>query len=403
MIKFIKKNHQLVFWLALGLLIRLLLMPFLAHDDFFLVYGRVTNVFLGEANLWAYGQPLFNLYHSLGFVLIKLFTPAKDILAVFLDQDLANPQTLKVIFLGKIPFVVFEYLCLFLLLKFFKKTDWLRITIFWLFNPVNLYVLYAFGRFESVVVFMLLWFFWLLKKKKMGWAALVFGFLILTRTFFVIFIPLYSLFMGNNFKEKFRYTFLGLAPFLLWYFYNEIFLARPELAAIFQEGKHGSYFFASQIDIGLGHKIYLFFLGYALIWLFAWFSKKAKNFDLGNFLRCSLGILIVYYATSFFHPQYFAWVIPFLAFLVIRPEYKKITWLLVLLLLPMLLFWDNFTTLGLLKPVAGFFNDFSAVGFINRFFPSVNFLNLIRTFFSAVGFYLLWLVFKEKKDVFKNN
>jgi len=400
MIKFIKKNHQLVFWLALGFLTRLIIMPFLAHDDFFLVYGRVTKAFLGEDNFLTYSQPLFHLFHGFGFLIARIFTPVKDIFSVFVEQDLSNLHALKIIFLAKIPFVIFEYLSLYLLLKFFQRKDWLKVTIFWLFNPVNLYVLYAFGRFESAVVFMLLWFFWLLKSQKMAWAALIFGFLILTRTFFIILIPLFSLFLGSNFKEKVRYTFFSLAPFAFWYSYNEFFLKKPQLATIFQEGKHGSYFFESQINIGLGQKIYLFFLAYALIWFFAWVKGRTKNFDLANFLRYFFAILVLYYATSCFHPQYFAWVIPFLAFLVIKPEYKKMIWLLLFLFIPILLFWDNFTTLGLLIPLAEFFNDFSPMNFIDKFFPAVIFLNLVRTLFSAVCFYLLWLVLKDKKENF---
>ena len=403
--KFINNNQKLVFWLALGFLLRLLIMPFLAHNDFFLVYGRVAKVFIGEANLLSYDQPFFHVFHSLGFLIARIFTPIKDLLAIFVDQKLTNPSTLKVIFLAKIPFVIFEYLSLCLLLKFFQKKDWLKVTIFWLFNPVNLYTLYAFGRFESAVVFMLLWFLWLLKKQKIGWAALIFGSLILTRTFFLILIPLYFLLLGYSFKEKIKYFIIGIAPFSLWYFYNNFWLKKPQLGTIFQEGKHGSYFFESQISLGLGQVIYLFFLGYALVWLFVWLKgkEKKKAFIVGDIIFYTLAVLILYYTTGFFHPQYFAWIIPFLAFLVIKPEYQKIVWLWVLLFLPLLLFWDNFTTLGLLTPIAPFFNDFSPINFIGKFFPAINFLNLIRTFFSATGLYLLWLVFKGKNDFFKND
>jgi len=403
-----KLNHfqkKILFWLSLGLLVRFLLMPFLAHDDFFLVYGRVARALTGQANFLVYSQPLFHLFHGFGYGLARLFTPAKDLLDIFVNQNLTNPHSLKAIFLAKIPFVFFEYLSLWLLLKFFKKKDWLKVMIFWLFNPVNLYVLYGFGRFESAVVFILLWFFWLIKRQKLAWASLVFGFLILTRTFFIILIPLYFLLLGRSFKKKIKYLALEMAPFSLWYFYNQIWLIKPQLTSIFQEGKHGNYVFESQISLGQGQVIYLFFLGYVLIWLFVWFKERGKEkmFVLTDFLRYTFAVLILYYATSFFHPQYFAWVIPFLAFLVVKPDYKKMIWLLVFLFLPILLFWDNFTTLGLLTPVASFFNDFSLVNWLDKFFPAMKFLNLVRTFFSATGLYLLWLVFKEKDDAFKND
>lgn len=396
--KFIESHRGIIFWLSLGLLIRILMMPFMAHDDFFLVYGRVARALTGQANFFSYGQPLFHLFHAPGFLMAWLFTPLKDLLSVLVDQNLANPHTLKVIFLGKLPFVFFEYLSLWLLLKFFQKKDWLKVTIFWLFNPVNLYVLYAFGRFESAVVFMLLWFFWLLKRQKLAWASLVFGFLILTRTFFLIFIPLYFLLLGKGFKQKVKYLVLEMAPFSLWYFYNQFWLKKPQLTTVFQEGKHGSYFFESQVSLGQGQVIYLFFLAYALLWLFVWLRGREKKFVLADFFRYTLVVLVLYYATSFFHPQYFAWIIPLLAFLVVKPNYTKLVWLLVFLFLPILLFWDNFTTLGLLRPLAPFFNDFSLVNWLDKFFPAMKFLNLVRTFFSATGLYLLWRLWQEKED-----
>jgi len=398
--KIIKNNQKLIFWLVLGLLVRFLLMPFLAHDDFFLIYGRVAKALTGQANFLGLSQPLFHLFHAPGFLLAWLFTPLKDLLAVLVDQNLANPHTLKVIFLGKLPFVFFEYLSLWLLWQFFEKKDQLKVTIFWLFNPVNLYVLYGFGRFESAVAFMLLWFFLLLKRQKPAWASLVFGFLILTRTFFIVLIPLYFLLLGRSFKERIKYLCLSLAPFALLTFYNQFWLKKTQIiTSMFQEGKHGSYFFESQVSLGQGQMIYLFFLAYALLWLFVWLKerKKEKIFVLNDVLRYTLVVLVFYYATSFFHPQYFAWVIPFLAFLVIKPDYRKIVWLWVFLFLPLLLFWDNFTTLGLLTPVAAFFNDFSLVGFIDKFFPALKLLNLLRTFFSATGFYLLWRLWQEKE------
>ena len=403
--KLTKLKKQILFWLIFGLLIRFLMMPFLAHDDFFLIYGRVAKALTGQANFLAYSQPLFHLFHFFGYGLVRIFTPIKDVLVVFVNQDLTNPHTLKIIFLAKLPFVFFEYLSLWLLLKFFQKKDWLKVVIFWLFNPVNLYVLYAFGRFESAVTFILLWFFWLLKRQKLAWASLLFGVLILTRTFFLILIPLYFLLFGRGFREKAKYLLLSLGPFLIWFFYDQFFLKQLQIASLFQEGKHSSYFFESQIGLGLGQVIYLFFLAYALLWLFVWFKEreKEKMFVLTDFLRYTFAVLILYYATSFFHPQYFAWMIPLLAFLVAKPDYKKIVWLLVFLFLPILLFWDNFTTLGLLRPLAEFFNDFSLANWLDKFFPAMKFLNLVRTFFSATGLYLLWLVFKEKDDAFKND
>ena len=395
-------QKKLLFWLSLGLLVRFLLMPFLAHDDFFLVYGRVAKVLTGEANFFAFSQPLFHFFHFFGYGLAKIFTPTKDLLDIFVNQNLANPHSLKVIFLAKIPFVIFEYLSLWLLLKLFKKGDWLKVTIFWLFNPVNLYVLYGFGRFEAAVAFLLLGFFWLLKRQKSYWASLVFGLLILTRTFFLVFIPLYFLLFGKTLKEKVKHLVLGVAPFSLWYFYNQFWLKKTQLTGVFQEGSHGSYFFESQIALGQGQVIYLFFLAYALLWLFVWFKSRERKFVLSDFLLYSFALLIFYYSLGFFHPQYFVWIIPFLVFLVVKPNYTRLVWLLTFLFLPLLLFWDNFTTLGLLRPLAEFFNDFSLIGWLDKFFPAMKGLNLMRTFFSAIGLYLLYLVFKEK-DVFKND
>ena len=243
-------QKKILFWLIFGLLIRFLLMPFLAHNDFFLVYGRVVKALTGEANFLAYGQPLFHIFHFFGFLIARPFISLKDLLSVFVDQNLANPHVLSVIFLGKLPFVVFEYLSLYLLLQFLNKKDWLKVVVFWLFNPVNLYVLYAFGRFESVVTFLLLWFFWLLKKQKNTLAYLVFGLLTLTRTFFLVFLPLYFLLIDKKVKEKIKFGVFGVIPFSLWYFSNQFFLKITPLSNLIQEGKHGSYFFYSQISLG---------------------------------------------------------------------------------------------------------------------------------------------------------
>ncbi|MFC1627322.1 hypothetical protein ACFL18_02050 [Patescibacteria group bacterium] len=397
------------FILSLGILIRLLVMPFFAHQDLLSIYTKAAYAIFHQQYylisfsigwLTAHIIPL-KIYSWFWPSISQVFKAESVSLIVNQQAIFTNPQIFRLIFLLKLPFLIIEIASLYWLLKFFKpiKSKLIALTA-WAFNPYLIYTLYLHGRMEILAIFFLIGFFWFIKQQRISLASLFLGLAIALRLYPLLFVPFLLLLFPRKFFSWFKNLSLALLPLLLSFLASLPFkksalvplpLQKPPL---FKE-----FILPAQISVGHGRFIYLLPATLIAIYLYAWYKQAVNRHNLWRW--CYLSIL-VFLSFSFFHPQYFSWLAIFITFQLVS-KFKSNPKLIPLLLIQflgwllVLLHWGNSTAFGLLTPINYYF--FSSIGSPIVLFKKYLFLsmldpvNLGRSMLLAVNFFLAWLSF----------
>lgn len=386
--------HSLFKWFLLGLFIRLLLMPFAFHGDLLSTYHRsYLLIFSGD-------MQFFNPHEIIQAVSIWMFsfvTPVQDFLiwngsetvtTWFWLGTLENPYIFRTIFLMKIPYLIFDILICILLLHIFKNEveNGLRAFIFWIVNPIIIFAVYIFGRYEVIPIFFILAGIYFLKENHIYFAALSLGIAIWSRYYALLFLPLLLILYGRTWIEKIKMVSVIVFPLIVYD--GIIYFLQGELKTIgFFGGHFVEYLLGMNFSIGYSETIYLFVVGYTGILLYAYYAKRSKNTFI-DFTAYSLIILLLMYATSIFHPHYFAWFIPFLALYYGYTNNRSLIELHCLQVICFVFFtfyWGQSLSTWLFASInSGFITLPSPLGLIEQIYPSLTALNIMRSIFSAV-------------------
>lgn len=140
--------------------------------------------------------------------------------------------------------------------------------------------------------------------------------------------------------------------------------------------------------------------------IFYFYFKKQENNSQMVFTISSLIVLLLFYATSMFHPQYFIWFIPFLALYYGYFEDNQIIelhCLQVICFIVYTFYWDKALASWMFASIyPKFFIALpSPVDLINILYSSEIILNIFRSIFSAVSFFMIFKIFSgrgEKKS-----
>jgi len=409
MVKF--KNFQKI--LLAGILLRLFLMPFFAHGDIIAVHRRVEKIVCGGDNLLNYSEPGVHLLESFFAKIFSPFIPCSILSG--LQENFYNPLYLnRMLFFFKLPYLFFELGFWWLVFKYFQdkneKTK-IKLAIFLAFNPVILYSVYLFGRFETYSIFLSMLIIYLFKRLNLSvknalLIALIMFIILTIRPSYIYIVPaLVLVFL----PLKIWGIILGILPLLAFgvlTFLPKLLLSSSlteEQINWVREGAHPNYIFQAGIDLSQERIIYLFFLILGIVFLWWWEKRRefkeispAKIFSLFSAL-----ILLAYFGTSIFHPQYLSWLLPFFIILMINDKnnflFSSFWWAMPFYFM-MTLAWGNHTTFGLLFPVSTAFKQIEP-GWYLPIFPTIKWSNMGRSIFSAFCFY--WIYFLMK-NIFKN-
>jgi len=403
-------QKKLFFWLFLGLLVRFLLMPFFAHGDIIAVHRRVEQIACQGRSLLDFGALGV---HGLELVFTKIssfFVPC-SMLSGIQESFYNAPFLNRMLFFFKLPYLLFElgyWALIWLIFKKEAEEKKRRIAFFLAFNPVILYSVYIFGRFETYPIFfstLILFLLNKMKKVKFGpvlLISLMMAFILDIRQSYLFILPALAIVFGG----------LSLWGILTLVFSGGIFLASgmlPKLlasgskffpiAGSLESGMHTNYIFQGAIDISQGRLIYFFLLlvGIILIW---WLEKRkilAKLNRMELFSLFAVLIFLSYYATSIFHPQYLSWVMPFFLVLMVKDEkgflWRSFWWSLPFYFL-FVLSWGNATTFGTLFPVSLAFKQIEP-GWFFPIYPMIKWANIGLSVFAA--FCLYWIFYLLRK------
>ena len=195
------RMRQFILITLLAILIRLLLLPFFGHIDFFSEYRRIFhlyengNLFLGSRFVTAFTEYLnFSFWSPLiaekssMFRVEKLTETTASHLQFFAFVN--HHAIFRTFLLLKLPYLIFDVGIGIALYHFFKnKQASIRAICIWFFNPITLFSFYIFARFESIPLFYLCMGLFFLNREQPLWASLFLGLSIWAREINVTILP----------------------------------------------------------------------------------------------------------------------------------------------------------------------------------------------------------------------
>ncbi len=323
----------------LGLLIRLIVMPFTGHYDIRGINFAVYNLpYKGIANVYEvaahgpvdylvnvnFGRDYF-IYPPLNYATLGTFM---TILKPFYGSDfvswiqgygsdiqqvITHPHVWRYLFLMKVPYLFFDVLLLYVLTRFFtKKSDQVLALKYWWLNPIVIFLPYMWGQFDIIPASVMLAGVYLGTKGQGYKAALLLGLAAAFKNYPLILLPFVAVIFGKNIWGMIKHMFVGMLPFILTtlpFWGHEFF--RKSVLFSWQSQKMMDFMW----PIGGGDGIYPFFIGYFLIIMWSLYQLRGRLDQLATPMVMTL---TWYYATTNFHQQWFMWVLPYLVILAVK-------------------------------------------------------------------------------------
>jgi len=359
-----------IWWiLALGVILRLVLMPITLHPDllghsfsaYFLAYEGKINLYetlaklpadhplvknFGVSDIFIY-PPL--TYYTLGLfrILVKPLADPNFIPWLWsnLSQIHSYPCLFEQLFLFKLPYLFLDVGLAFLLMALFTEPKQKKLAFaFWMLNPLAIYVTFMIGQLDLLPTFFTVLSLFLFKRKKIYWSAVAMG-VAASYKMYPLFLLFPLAFLGSEkLFERLKIVAVGLAPF--------VFFIAPYL---------GSAAFRAQVFSPKSQKmlymgwplsgaevVYPFVIFVGLIYFLAYYSRR--KIDLAVYF---LAILLITFSVTHFHPQWFLWVMPFLIWELIENQFKN--WVLTAVILSswliITLFFEPSLSYGLFNPI----------------------------------------------------
>ncbi len=393
-------------WVLIGLILRFIVMPITTHSDLISIYGRAF--YMIEQNQFSGMAPLLaHYFHVLFLLILKPFVSYGSEIWQWTSSSLGadrsiwmdfilHPNIYRTLFFLKVPYLLFDLACALLLLRIFKdQKKGLRAFKFWMINPVAIFTLYIFGRFEVIPVFFILLSLYYAKKGKNILAALVLGISIATKFYSLIFLLPFVFIAGDKVGERLKLLFLSLVPLLVMQIPNMLSRVQSEVGAL-AGSSFVDYLLAMRFKLPYIHDtVFIFIVGYTLVLMYMYHNSK---FSFASLWKYMFVILLLLFATSFFHPHYFMWLSPFIAIQI--AEDKKFIGLYVIQVLCIGIYsfqWDRALAGYLFAPIFEFYfvNAMSPFTFISQFYPAEKFIGIFRSIFSAISLWMIYQVFKS--------
>lgn len=230
--------------IILAFALRFILMPISAHSDLFfinsfpnlLVTQNVFDIYsyikenISDAR-FSYYPPL--TYYTFAFFqliyqffsnsfsswmvnLVDLYLSSFNGQAADFIKAAPNPHIFRDLFLGKSPYLLFDFAAFLVLINFVKRRLIKKAAIFiWLFNPVSLYAIYMMGQFEIIPAFLvLLGFFVLRKNPSLG--ILTLGIAAAFKNYAFLFILPTILIYEDSWRGRAKLFVIAVAPYLIF-------------------------------------------------------------------------------------------------------------------------------------------------------------------------------------------
>lgn len=313
--------------LIVGLLLRLLLMPFAMHTDFLSEHWRAEMVAFGGVT---YPTRIELLGHYLDALVLRIirpliphhayyFWPPQEALqGGFPSTDIAGynrlasyPRVNRVLFLTKLPYLLFDVISAFLLMHLYhdaKKSA--RAFKFWMLNPALIFTVYVWGRYEVYALALVLLSMLFLRRGRWIEGALTLGVSVLFRASVLLIIPAYVMAIPKQWSRRALAGAAALFPYVGLFFFMENVLG---LSQAFVAGNN-PLFFSMLLNPYGELQVFPFLMGYVVIML----ALDSSLWKSSNFRRYAVAALVIYslmFTFSSHGPAYYVWIMPFLVWI----------------------------------------------------------------------------------------
>lgn len=407
---------NIVPWIILALVIRIAVMSFSLHPDLrayafgsYLISqkGMVFNFYDYLGNLPA-KDPLVGLYGVDFFIYPPLaylsFAPFMAIFSSLYPWDLfqtflsdmgqvyGHQQLPFMLFLLKVPFLVFDLIGLWLIRKLLqehKKKFWA--SFLWLFNPITMYSSYMMGQSDLLVALFVLLAIVMFSRKKYLWAAVSLGVGGGVKLFPLLLIPFLVLQGGRTISERLKILIVAIGAYLA--------VILPYLPSV---GFRRYALVASQTDKMLFAKIPVSGAEYLPIFLVIFVFLVWLCWANSNCLKLwqwFLLILLTFFSLTHYHPQWFVWLVPLLILLVVSDVTRKLVIPVVVLLfcyMIIVFMFDSSLNFGLFSVINPSLNSISFNSFVARFYETNIFSSIIRGIFASTALFISLRLFLDK-------
>ena len=321
-------------WILAGIVFRLVLMPFTSHPDIrghylggYLiaqkgallgVYDYISRLPRADQLVRLYGDD-FLVYSPLTYWSHAVFLKVLPIPRQLFEQlilDMGNsakmPGFAYLLFLLKLPYLFIDLAILWLLLKISNHR---LVPVLWAFNLPLIYSAFLMGQFDVFLVLAFVAAIYFSSRRPVLAAvclALGAGF----KPFPLFLLPFLP---GSKIKN----VVTGLLAYLL---IITPYLASPAYRQYALLAQQTDKMWYAKIMVAGSQYLPLFMVGFVLLfWLHYYLSKRLP------YWAWPMSVLLLFYSVTHYHPQWFAWLTPFLILTFVN--FKKTLPLLVALLL----------------------------------------------------------------------
>jgi len=409
-------RNSLCKWLLLAVLIRFLVMPISCYGDFISGYHSTYQLFF-ENNLKIINPQ--NVIQGVFLYPASVIIPLKELIGYsgfvsvpqeLLQIQLANTDIFRSLFFLKIPYLVFDIGCAVLFLNLFpeKPKTGLKAYKFWLLNPLTIYAFYIIGRFDVIAIFFILLCCYFVNTARYEYAALAIGIAIWGRYYAILLLPLFILIVALTWKDYVKLSILGILPLAIFDLFSFIskstssseYIVASEVIA---KSHFIKYILAMNFTLDdpgmIGGIVYIFPLIFFIILIYLYIDRKNSD-HLVTFSKYSLVVLLAYFVTCPFHPQFVSWFIPFLTIIYAITENNNLITLHCIQIIGFIIYWFRAfggLTTDLFTPVYpdGISALLSPYDLINQVYSAMTITYLGRTAISAVCIVMIIIIVKD--------
>jgi len=334
--------------IILALILRLLVAPFFYHPDLKSQHFHFQFLSHGVSNIYQYistnkdslpYRDTFNYlpltYFSLGayHALLKPLFPKN--LSVWLNDWSAAQNSYDnfpfFMLILKLPYFLFDIGISFILLKLYGQ----KIFYLWLFNPLNLYLIYILGNFDIIPVFFtaLSWYF--LKSSSKYLSFLTLGIATALKLYPLLLLPFFLLYKPKNTLKSLLFFFLPLILTVLPFVDSQPFIN-------------------SLTSSGLSQKIIGFKIWYLPVFPIVYLLVLLNFLRHRHLEKTLLYVFLAFIVFVDFHAQWLLWFLPFILFSIVKNKTRFILFIIISVLsfFYIILMDDSFLFWGHLTPVS---------------------------------------------------
>lgn len=403
-------------WFLAGLLIRLVLMPITSHPD---LWGHSFTAYFfaykGQLNVYQYMQDLppdYPLVKNIGISDIFIYPPLtyftlgsfRWLVKPFVDpnfipwlmENMGNVYSRKdlfsILFLFKLPYLFIDLGAGFLLAGLFDDEKKKKLAfILWMFNPITLYATFMIGQLDILPVFFTILSLYYAKKGKYTSSLISLGVGGSYKMYPLLFIIPAVFIFFQKFGDRIKNLLLGFLPFILTiapYLTSSAF----RNMVLFQAKSQKMLYMNFPVSGAEG--VYPFLIGLIIIYCLAYYSmNKEKVADY------FLAILLITFAVTHYHPQWFLWLTPLFIYKIVE-EKDKILFVLIMLgtWLAITLLFEPSLSVGLFGPIIPAARTF--VGFTDilaKYTDVFKFKSMVRSVFAGISVFWIVQMFKGNK------